>query len=213
MTFSARLATLAVFVTLGLAHSLASAASDAARGQTLAYTCLGCHGIPNYKNVYPTYDVPKLRGQHPEYIVAALKAYKSKERSHATMHAHAASMTEQDMADIAAFLSGTAVQAAAASATPASSNEIPKVAQTCTACHGTDGVGITVDYPTLSGQHASYLARSLIDYKRGGRRNPVMMGFASQLTDAEIEALAHYFARKQPSLDTVPRRATRYASR
>ncbi len=209
MTFSARLATLAVFATLGLAHNLALGAGDAARGQTLAYTCLGCHGIPNYKNVYPTYDVPKLKGQHPEYIVAALKAYKSKERSHATMHAHAASMSEQDMSDIASFLSGTPVQ----SATTAAANDIPKVAQTCTACHGTDGVGITVDYPTLSGQHASYLARSLTDYKRGGRRNPVMMGFASQLTDTEIEALAQYFAGKKPSLETLHRRNTRFAAR
>src|SRR5678816_1648703 len=55
---------------------------DAKRGQALAYTCNGCHAIPNYKNVYPTYSVPKLRGQRPEYLVAALKAYKSGERSH-----------------------------------------------------------------------------------------------------------------------------------
>ena len=73
--------------------SLAGAAraeGDAARGEKLAYTCLGCHGIDNYKNVYPTYSVPRLRGQHPNYLVAALKAYKSQERSHATMHAQVA---------------------------------------------------------------------------------------------------------------------------
>ena len=52
----------------------ASAAGDPVRGKTLGYTCLGCHGIETYKNVYPTYSVPKLRGQHAEYLVAALGA-------------------------------------------------------------------------------------------------------------------------------------------
>ena len=71
---------------------------DAKHGHALAYTCNGCHAIPNYKNVYPTYSVPKLHGQRPEYLVAALKAYKSGERSHGTMHSQASSMSEQDMA-------------------------------------------------------------------------------------------------------------------
>ena len=209
MTISARFATLAVFATLGLAHNLAIAAADAAHGQILAYTCLGCHGIPNYRNVYPTYDVPKLSGQRADYLVTALKAYKSKERSHATMHAHAASMSEQDMADIAAYLSGTPVKSAAA----APVGSVPKAAQTCTACHGTDGVGITADYPTLSGQHESYLARALTDYKRGGRRNPVMMGFAAQLSEADIEVVAKYFSEQKPPLETLYRRTTRFAAR
>ena len=208
MTFSARLATLAALATLGLVHN-AYAAGNAARGQSLAYTCLGCHGIPNYKNAYPTYDVPKLSGQHPEYIVAALKAYKTKERSHATMHAHAIGMSEQDMSDIAAFLSGTPVKSAGAAPVGAP----PKAAQVCTACHGTDGVGITVDYPTLSGQHASYLERALTDYKRGGRKNSIMAGFASQLSDADVKALAAYFASQRPSLDTLHRRSSRFAAR
>ncbi len=82
---------------------------DAKRGESLAYTCNGCHAIPNYKNVYPTYSVPKLHGQRPEYLVAALKAYKSGERSHGTMHSQAASMSEQDMADVAVYLAGPEV--------------------------------------------------------------------------------------------------------
>lgn len=78
---------------------------NAAEGRKKAYTCFGCHGIPNYNNVYPTYRVPKLGGQHPEYIVAALQEYKKGARPHPTMHAQAASMSDQDMADIAAYLS------------------------------------------------------------------------------------------------------------
>ncbi len=79
------------------------AEGDPAAGKRKAYTCLGCHGIPDYKNVYPTYHVPKLAGQSAEYIVLALKAYTSGERPHSTMHAQAATLSEQDKLDIAAY--------------------------------------------------------------------------------------------------------------
>lgn len=93
---------------IGLALALAVvpttwAAGDAAAGRIKSETCLGCHGIPTYQNVYPTYHVPKLSGQHPEYIVAALKAYQAGQRQHATMQPQAASMSDQDMQDIAAY--------------------------------------------------------------------------------------------------------------
>ena len=90
----------------------ASAAGDPVRGKTLGYTCLGCHGIETYKNVYPTYSVPKLRGQHAEYIVAALKEYRDSQRGHATMHAHASTLSDQDMEDVAAYLAGGEVKTA-----------------------------------------------------------------------------------------------------
>lgn len=88
---------------LAVAASGAMAAGDPERGKKLAESCMGCHGIPSYTNVYPTYRVPKLAGQHAEYLVAALQAYKKGERSHKTMQAQAASLSDQDMADIAAF--------------------------------------------------------------------------------------------------------------
>ena len=90
----------------GLALALAApawAAGDAAKGKVKAITCMGCHGIPGYHNAYPNYPVPRVGGQHPEYIVAALKAYKSGQRGHKTMQAQAASLSEQDMQDIAAY--------------------------------------------------------------------------------------------------------------
>ena len=93
-------------VVLGLgAFGTSHGAGDAAAGKTKAQTCLGCHGIASYTNVYPTYHVPKLGGQHADYLVAALIAYHSGERQHGTMHAQAASLSEQDMADIAAYFS------------------------------------------------------------------------------------------------------------
>lgn len=83
----------------------ALAQGDAEAGRVKASTCMGCHGIPKYNNAYPTYRVPKLGGQPAAYLEAALKAYRSGERPHGTMHAQAASMSDQDVADVAAFLS------------------------------------------------------------------------------------------------------------
>ena len=86
----------------------AHAAGDAAKGRVKAITCMGCHGIPGYHNAYPNYPVPRVGGQHPEYIVTALKAYKSGQRGHGTMQAQAASLSEQDMRDIAAYFASVA---------------------------------------------------------------------------------------------------------
>ena len=74
-------------------------------GRTLTYTCQGCHGVTGYKNAYPSYHVPKIVGQSPEYITAALAGYKNGTRIHSTMQAQAKSFSDQDIADIAAYLS------------------------------------------------------------------------------------------------------------
>ena len=73
-------------------------------GMEKANTCMGCHGIPGYNNVYPTYRVPMIGGQSAEYIEAALKAYKAGERPHKTMQGQSMSLSDQDIADIAAYL-------------------------------------------------------------------------------------------------------------
>jgi cytochrome c553 len=178
---------------------------NAANGEKIAYTCNGCHAIPNYKNVYPTYSVPKLHGQRPQYLVAALKEYKSGERSHGTMHSQAWSLSEQDMADIAAYLSGPNVLTESKNDVPATAR--PKASETCLACHGTNGVGITADYPSLAGQHADYLERALHDYQKGGRKNPVMAGMAATLTKQDIDELAQYYSSQSPSLQTLPKKS------
>lgn len=186
---------------LMLAGVNAHAAGDAARGKLLSYTCLGCHGIDNYKNVYPTYSVPKLVGQHPEYLASALKAYRSQERSHATMHAQAASLSDQDIDDIAVYFAGPPLKSGgnAVGTAPA------KVTELCVACHGKEGVGITPDYPSLAGQHWDYLERALLDYKRGARKNAVMPAFVSGLSDEDIRAIAEYYGKQRPALETVAR--------
>jgi cytochrome c553 len=186
------------------AGPLAHAAGDAARGKEISYTCLGCHGIEDYKNVYPTYSVPKLLGQHPEYIIAALKEYKGSERSHGTMHVQAQSLSDQDMQDIAAYFSSLPLPATAAPVGTAPA----RVTQLCVACHGANGIGITGDYPTLAGQHEDYLARALVEYQKGDRKNPIMPNFVNGISAAEIQSIADYYAQQNPSLQTVTRRTT-----
>jgi cytochrome c553 len=80
-------------------------AGDPEKGKTKSATCAGCHGIPGWRNAYPNYNVPRLGGQHAAYIVSALQAYRSGTREHATMHAIAVNLTDEDMADLAAYFS------------------------------------------------------------------------------------------------------------
>lgn len=78
---------------------------DAANGKMLTYTCQGCHGIEGYRNIYPHYHVPRIGGQSRDYLVNALSEYRRGTRRHPTMQAQARSFSEQDIADMAAFLS------------------------------------------------------------------------------------------------------------
>ena len=83
----------------------ATPSGDATRGKGLTYTCRGCHGVEGYKNAYPSYHVPKLGGQSEVYLRNALLEYRGAKRKHPTMQAQAGSFSEQDIADIAAYLS------------------------------------------------------------------------------------------------------------
>lgn len=86
-----------------LASAAVRAEGDPQAGETKALPCMGCHAIAGYFNVYPNYRVPKLGGQNPGYIMAALQAYKNGQRSHKTMIAQATTLSDQDMQDIAAY--------------------------------------------------------------------------------------------------------------
>ena len=79
---------------------------DAEAGKFKVYTCAGCHGIVGWHNAYPNYHVPKIGGQNYDYLIAALNAYKKGERSHPTMRAQGESLSDQDIRDIATYLSG-----------------------------------------------------------------------------------------------------------
>ena len=88
---------------LGGVSPAAFAAGDAVAGAEKAHTCLGCHGVEHYVNVYPSYHVPRIAGQNAEYLIAALQAYRAKQRPHQTMQANAGLLTDQDIEDIAAW--------------------------------------------------------------------------------------------------------------
>jgi cytochrome c553 len=107
--------TITALLALGLAAgaSAQAPAGDATRGRELVPMCQGCHGIEGWRTAFPeVYAVPRIGGQHPAYIVGALKAYKSGDRSHPTMKAIAASLSEKDMADLAAYYAQSEVRTA-----------------------------------------------------------------------------------------------------
>ncbi len=95
-----RVAAVALFA---MSATNVQAAGDAVAGEVKANTCFGCHASPSLMNAYPTFHVPKVSGQHAAYIVAALKGYRDGDRKHGTMQANAASLSDQDMEDIAAY--------------------------------------------------------------------------------------------------------------
>lgn len=184
---------LAVTVCL-LFGSNAQAAGDVETGKLRAQTCMGCHGAPGMRNAYPGYRVPKLGGQHDFYIVSALKAYKDGQRSHPTMQAQAAGLSEQDMEHIAAYFSSLGEPA---------SNEVSgdNPAQQCAACHNQDGNSpadpeATQGAPILAGQYPEYIVRALLDYQSGDRQNPVMNGMASGLERSQMEAIANFYYKQ-----------------
>lgn len=110
--------TLIVALAAALAAGSAAAqsgasAGDAAKGRQKVQMCQGCHGIDGWRTAYPeVYSVPKIAGQQPAYLVAALKAYRSGDRSHPSMKAIAASLTDADMANLAAYYAQSGVQTA-----------------------------------------------------------------------------------------------------
>ncbi len=96
-----------LFVLAGLALAQAPApVGNAEAAKSKISMCVGCHGIPDYKTAYPhVYHVPMITGQQPVYLFNALQAYKSGARSHPSMRGIAQSLSDQDMADLAAYYS------------------------------------------------------------------------------------------------------------
>ena len=92
-----------VYIIVAGSVTNAFAESDLIIGKQKSETCLGCHAIPGYNNVYPTYKVPKLGGQHSDYIKSVLKSYQHMERKHNTMHANAKGLTDEDIHQIAKY--------------------------------------------------------------------------------------------------------------
>jgi cytochrome c553 len=194
----------------------AAAAGDVAAGQTKAAMCIGCHGIPGYQASFPEiHKVPMISGQNAGYIVAALAAYKKGERKHPTMRGLAASMTDEDMADLGAFYAQhgqSSVKPVAATTVREPSAAVAALLTrgACASCHGADyNQPIDGNYPKIAGQHADYLYVALRSYKTQGNRhvgrvNPIMVTQAAQFSNAELKAMADYLATLPGDLRVQP---------
>jgi cytochrome c553 len=187
---------------LFLASAAVQAAGDAERGAILANTCLGCHGIPGYRNAYPNYRVPKLGGQKMDYLVVALQGYQADTRNHPTMAAQSDTLSAQDMRDIAAYFSGQGEAQTGELVTDGNAARGKEKVAVCTACHGEAGISPAPNWPNLAGQHKDYLVHSIKQYRDGGRADPVMMGQVVNLTDQDIKDIAAFYS-KQAGLFTA----------
>ena len=195
--------------------SVAYAAGDAEAGKTKAATCNGCHGA-NGIGLNGTY--PNLAGQHADYIVKQLKAFKSGSRKNALMSPMAAALSEQDMADIAAHFAGLPRDGGASASTGDSANATagaeavakyqPSAAKgkslyqlgdesrsigACIGCHGKEGHSEVLIYPNLAKQHPEYIAKQLHNFKNKTRSNNYAMSqFAGNMTANDIADIAAY---------------------
>ena len=200
MTISKALLASLIGLTALFASSHGYAAGDVAKGEQLSQTCLGCHGAPGLRNPGPVYSIPMVGGQHPEYIVSALKAYRSKERSHGTMQAQASNLSDQDMADIGAFFGAMEGNSRPSYVNAQEAKQGQEKSAICASCHGATGDGENTSYPKLAGQYESYITQALKDYRSGDRNNPIMSSFAKTLKIDDIEALAAWFASQNGGL-------------
>ncbi len=216
-TISATLKTLVLAAGLSLAAvtfanepAAAPAAPDAAKGEALynngdakrgVAACMGCHGA---NGVSGGGAYPKLAGQHASYIVKQLKDYKSgKERPNAVMSAFAGLLSDEDMANVAAYVSkqtpglGTAKNKASIELGQKiyRGGIAGKSVAACAGCHGPNGSGIPAQFPRISGQWPEYTEAQLVAYRAGDRKNSVQMSaIAAKMSDAEIKAVADYVA-------------------
>ena len=162
--------------------------------EELSSTCLGCHGVVSYNNIYPTYKVPKLGNQHKDYLVAALKAYRSGERTHLTMRAHASNLSDSDIVKLAEYFSSIKYQE---QVTNTADIEMIEEANSCVGCHGADGNSMIPTFPKIAGQYQDYLYHALKAYKNGERNNAIMNGISSTLNEKQMKKLSKYFSSQK----------------
>ncbi len=186
---------------VGAAGSVA-AAGNAAAGKNKSAVCAGCHGVDG-NSVAPNF--PKLAGQDAEYSAKQLADFKSGARKDPIMAGMAAGLSKKDMDDLGAYY---ASQKRSKGTTSASANVLQKAERlyrggdakngipACMSCHGPAGVGIPPRFPAVSGQHAAYSQKQLLDFKTGTRSNDseIMTRTAFRLSEAEIKAVSEYMA-------------------
>ena len=179
---------------------------DAGKGEAKAATCMACHG-PKGNSGNPEW--PSLAGQGEVYLAAQLEAFRSGARNNVLMSSQAANLSDEDIADLAAYYAaqtakpGVASEAAVAIAQPRyRAGDTERGIPGCAGCHGPTGTGNpAAGYPHVAGQQATYAANALRAYRAGERsathNGQMMTAVAKHLTDEEIEALASYLTGLQ----------------
>lgn len=199
-----KLQLIAVLAALGLAQAAFAqsegATGSAEAGQAKSATCVACHGVDG-NSLNPEW--PSIAGQHAEYIVKQLQAFKTGARSNVLMSPMAVALSDQDMLDLGAYFSAQRAKGLEADAARLAlgqrlyrGGDKSSELSACIACHGPSGSGNPAAlYPAIKGQHATYTAAQLHAYKRGERntdQNQMMRTVAAALTDEQIDALASY---------------------
>ncbi|MEP6874209.1 MAG: c-type cytochrome [Burkholderiales bacterium] len=179
----------------------AAAKPDAAKGQvTSTNVCAACHTNDGSRGSPAN---PILQGQHPEYLAKQLAEFKSGKRANAIMSGMAATLSEADMKNVAAFYAGkTAKPGFAKNKDLVTLGEkiyrggiADRMIPACAGCHSPTGAGIPAQYPRLAGQHADYTEAQLVAFRGGVRKNSApMAGVAAKMNDREIKAVADYIA-------------------
>ena len=207
----------ALTLLLALSGTLNGAfAQDVKEGEKKAAMCIGCHGIVGYQASFPeVYRVPMISGQGAKFIVASLTAYKKGERKHPSMRGIAGSLTDVDMADLAAYYEqsgkgSVVVVADTPVVKPSAEVDALLTKGACASCHGANySKPIDASYPKLAGQHADYLFFALKAYQtegktQHGRSNAIMTGQVKQFKQTELKQIAGYLASLPTELKTVP---------
>ena len=186
---------------------------DAKAAEQKIAMCIGCHGIKGYQASFPeVYRVPMISGQNAKYIASALNAYKKGDRKHPTMRGIAASLSDQDIADVAAYYEQHGKTEPVTKVPAAPDAKVAALLQkgACVSCHG-DNFSKPVDpsYPKIAGQHKDFLFVALKSYKvenlsTWGRSTGVMGGVAKQFSNAELKALSAYVGSLDGDLKTIP---------
>jgi cytochrome c553 len=210
----ALLTTLLLATTVFAVQAQQAPAGNVANGEKKAAMCIGCHGIKGYQASFPeVHKVPMISGQGAGYLNAALIAYRKGDRKHPTMHAITVSLSDQDIADLAAFYAQHGGPAASAppDGAPAPAADVAKLFErgACASCHGANyNKPIDPSYPKLAGQHGDYLYVALKAYKtegnaKVGRNNAIMSAQVKQFSLAELRAMAEYLSSLPGEVRTV----------
>jgi cytochrome c553 len=163
---------------------------NAVVGKTKAAACTGCHGVAGVSVNLPG---PTLAGQKATYFVDALKAYSTGARNNSMMSPSAQSVSSEDSENLAAYFAGVKCESSLTTEKQATSPS-KAAASKCIACHGANGMSSNLAWPNLVGQSKDYLVDALKAYKDGTRKNGMMAGIVKDLSDAEIEGVAAYYA-------------------